>query len=378
MENIHFSIQDLIEIMSFTICLIYLLQIYLTNLIPPTSNKYFVTHFGLLVVILLGFVTRNFLGESLLFYFLPLLILVFTCTSPILFYFAKSIQFRSNVEANIYQPIFRAILIGEIGFVLFLSGWLSSVLIPPETSQAQSLIDSFILICLFALLPVQSMYYTYNSIKFRDGDWLSEEEVKKGYERMILNLLRMLIFGYLGLMITVVLGIFLEKLLFNGLPYVSVLVYLLFVMVYIQLKKTSTPSQPVKEEVAAAKNELNEDKQSIYLILEKNLIQLMEEEKLYLNKSLSINDVAAKLGTNSKYLSETINTRLRQSFVTFINGYRVTFAKELLKNPDNNHFTLETIGRMAGFNSKSSFNSSFKKFEGMTPSKYKVAQQKVD
>ncbi len=107
--------------------------------------------------------------------------------------------------------------------------------------------------------------------------------------------------------------------------------------------------------------------------LTKQLADVMQEEKLYKNPNLKLPDVAQKLNILPHRLSQLINENLGKSFSLFINEYRVNEAKEqLLTNED---YTLEAIGYECGFNSKSSFYSTFKKLAGTTPARYK--RQKV-
>ena len=61
----------------------------------------------------------------------------------------------------------------------------------------------------------------------------------------------------------------------------------------------------------------------------------------------------------------------QQNFVTFINAYRIEYAKNLLNNPEKNNLTIEAIGQGSGFKSKSAFNNAFKKITGINPSDFK-------
>lgn len=276
-----------------------------------------------------------------------------------------------------FQPIVRALFIGEIGFVLFLVVWLSSIIYPQSKTDFLSIIDFFLIICLFVLLPIQSMYYSYNSIKLYRAFRKSPQKFSQKHEKAVLNWIRILVFGYLGLIIAVLISVVLEEYIFKGLSYVSVLLYLIIIGTYILKQKDQFIEKELKKQLKKDKEEsiLNSEKYKTYLELKLSLMNLVETEQLYLNKALTIHEMASLLGTNSKYLSETINTLLNQSFVSFINNYRVSHARKLLSDPENNHYTLETIGEMSGFNSKSSFYAVFKKVEGITPSKYKLNQQ---
>ncbi|WP_223266473.1 helix-turn-helix domain-containing protein [Gelidibacter gilvus] len=101
------------------------------------------------------------------------------------------------------------------------------------------------------------------------------------------------------------------------------------------------------------------------------LTSYMETEKPYLNPSLSIRNLAQELNMNSRDLSILINQRLNQHFFDFVNEYRIKEAMNILKNPNKKDVTILEILYEVGFNSKSSFNSAFKKHTGKTPTEYK-------
>lgn len=94
-------------------------------------------------------------------------------------------------------------------------------------------------------------------------------------------------------------------------------------------------------------------------------------EKNYLNSELTLDLVAEKLDLSKSYLSRIINAELKMSFTDYINSLRVEEVKRYIQNPEFEKYTLIAIGLEAGFNSKSVFNNSFKKFTGFTPSEYK-------
>ncbi len=115
------------------------------------------------------------------------------------------------------------------------------------------------------------------------------------------------------------------------------------------------------------KSTLTTEKARDYLA---RLQKLMATEKPFLDKDLTLNSLAEKLALPSHHLSQIINERLQQNFFEFVNSYRVEEAKRLLTDPANKHLNLSEIGLEAGFNSVSSFNSVFKKFAQITPSRY--------
>jgi tetratricopeptide (TPR) repeat protein len=106
-----------------------------------------------------------------------------------------------------------------------------------------------------------------------------------------------------------------------------------------------------------------------------NIISLMENEKYYRSEQFTIRDFALQLNSNRSYLSQIINEYFQTSFTNFVNEYRVKEARQLLMDKNYNQYTLEAIGNMAGFHSKGTFISSFKKFTGVTPSFFRKNAQ---
>lgn len=99
------------------------------------------------------------------------------------------------------------------------------------------------------------------------------------------------------------------------------------------------------------------------------LRELMEEEKIYRQFDLKLDEVAAMLFITPHQLSEFINDLLGMNFSSYINQHRVEEAKSLLVNkPEQSTLA---IGFQVGFGSKQSFNTIFKQQTGMTPSGFR-------
>ncbi len=101
------------------------------------------------------------------------------------------------------------------------------------------------------------------------------------------------------------------------------------------------------------------------------LTEVMEDEKPYMNNELSLKDLSETVGISTHNLTEIINSYAGKNFYDFINAYRVEEVKKRIMEPGSGNLTMLALGLEAGFNSKSSFNSVFKKHTGMTPSEFK-------
>jgi AraC-like DNA-binding protein len=101
------------------------------------------------------------------------------------------------------------------------------------------------------------------------------------------------------------------------------------------------------------------------------LILFMINRKPYLDPDMNLVKLAELFGTTSHRLSYIINTGFNKNFFNFINTYRVEEAKSLLLDPKMEQYSVLGVAFEAGFNSKTSFNKTFKQFTGVTPSDFK-------
>lgn len=113
---------------------------------------------------------------------------------------------------------------------------------------------------------------------------------------------------------------------------------------------------------------LSEKEKTEYL---QNLETYFNSEKPFLNPELTISDVASNLNVSAKYLSQVINEHKGKNFYDFINSYRIEEAKKQLTQIADSKKTVLEVLYESGFNSKSAFNSAFKKQTGFTPTQFR-------
>ena len=111
------------------------------------------------------------------------------------------------------------------------------------------------------------------------------------------------------------------------------------------------------------------DRTEANLLLGK-LDEIMAAEKAFRNPNLKLPDLAKRLNVLPHRLSKVLNDNLGKSFPLYINEYRIQAAKELLRSRPE--FSIEGICYECGFNSKSTFYSTFKKLVGQTPASYRA------
>lgn len=191
------------------------------------------------------------------------------------------------------------------------------------------------------------------------------DELKTKAQKSILTWIKMLLIGSVFIWVSFVLNI-----IENTVPYIvgplvySIVIYFLSLKAF-QLKITDVDGSVFKS---------NEGKQVFDQISE-----LIVKEKLYLNPDISLPHLSKLIKKSTQKTSEVINQYAKKNFNDFINYYRIQEAKEKLLDGKSSNYTISSIAFDTGFNSLSSFNTAFKKFEGSTPSAFrKSASIKVD
>ena len=97
---------------------------------------------------------------------------------------------------------------------------------------------------------------------------------------------------------------------------------------------------------------------------------VMKENSPFLDPGLSLKQLSEILGIRSRHVSQVINERMHLTFHDYINSLRVEYARGLMQKAEEKVSILEILYE-SGFNSKSSFNSAFKKVSGITPTEYR-------
>ena len=97
---------------------------------------------------------------------------------------------------------------------------------------------------------------------------------------------------------------------------------------------------------------------------------VMDEEKPYLEPRLTLADLSGRTGINKHILSKVINEYYRKNFFDFINTYRIKEFEEIAANKNTGNLTLLGLAHECGFNSKTTFNTAFKKLTKKTPGEY--------
>nr|WP_298997213.1 tetratricopeptide repeat protein [uncultured Allomuricauda sp.] len=110
-------------------------------------------------------------------------------------------------------------------------------------------------------------------------------------------------------------------------------------------------------------------------LLSSKLLGLLDKEKAFLDSGLSLRSLAVKLDVHPNTLSKYINDQLQTNFNELINSRRLKYFQKITLDPKNKDFTLLGLAFESGFNSKTVFNTYFKKTLGTTPRRWLKSNQ---
>jgi len=239
-----------------------------------------------------------------------------------------------------------------------------------ENSYTHELVSSFAtaanLIAILFIFPIQNVYYIFKTMKIYKHHKMEVNKVfsyKKGVD------LKWMLHYILGYLIFIV-GLYLKYLSPKFGLHIPMGIFLSAYFLYIGIKGLKQYKITFKEDI---KN--NNDKKYEKSVpsdeLKQKIINAMVTDELFLDSKLTVHKLAKTINSNSKYISNAINTELNQNFAAFINTYRIEKAKGLLIDSNYDNYTIEAISKEVGFNSKSAFNIAFKKIVNQTPSEFR-------
>lgn len=108
----------------------------------------------------------------------------------------------------------------------------------------------------------------------------------------------------------------------------------------------------------------------------KRLIDCMNNAEPWKDNELSVAKLSELSGIPKHHITQILNENLEKNFYTFVNEYRVEYAKKLIVSPKHKHWSIIAIGFESGFNSKAAFNNFFKKYTNMTPTEFRNINSK--
>ncbi len=315
---------------------------------------------------------------------------------PLLYLYLLS--FKQKITWKIAWPHFIMFLL-----FFFVVRWNLSVLsaIYPDANEIPpGALKRPITIILAYIRTAQQLIYFYLSLKTLNSYQRSIKQLYSETSRIDLNWAKILVYGYLILILSfmAIFPLILRTpehfnvlLLLNmaiATPYIYIATYKGVMQPMIWQLQPEVNKEIIEEQIHQVE-EIEEKTANTEIVrtnkqglsnerideIARKIIVLMESEKLFQEPELTLQQLAAKLEVPTYQVSLTLNEGMKKNFYDLVNGYRVEEAKRLLTDEKNKNYTILSVGFEAGFNSKTTFNTVFKKFTQLTPTEFRNNQK---
>jgi len=221
----------------------------------------------------------------------------------------------------------------------------------------------------FALVYVHLFYYIHISKKeisrvTRDVEWYYSQRYLVWLDKLLNALI-------VVLLISIVNGIFQYSSLktYFEISLIIVLILVCLFIVRLILNALDEPFIVPKSEGVKRNSGIPLDSNESEEILTK-IQEALKEKRLFMESDLTLGHLSEAIGSTSRKVSQVINDRMGHSFFDLINTHRIAEAKRIFKERKDPKLTVLEVMYEVGFNSKSSFNTQFKKKTGLTPSEF--------
>jgi AraC-like DNA-binding protein len=278
------------------------------------------------------------------------------------------------------QPLFRFTLYSGshfIPFIVFMSVSIPAFMHGSDSGPARFLAEHSLLldVTIWIVLLVQYSFYLLQIIKLTGSYRVQAEQELSNIENVDISWLRTFLYAFI-LVLTLLAIMFITAIHKIPSEWVNKMVSLVFSVIIFILGSKGLFQRSIFSNIDYLKSshDSQEDRVKPKLIneeLKNSLIFYMDSNNPQRDFDLTLTSLAREVKMSRNQLSEVINTGIGCSFYDFINRYRVEDVKRMLALPSNNNYTLLALAFDAGFSSKSTFNSIFKKFTGLTPSEYR-------
>lgn len=361
MQSINISFLEIISLVATLHCLVLSLVILFSKFYKSKNNKYL--GFTLLIIAVVGI--NNWFWDigsnPMLISFLDLFLWQFLYPTTLFIFFYKTSNPTSDNTRRLSFLYLPFIILSTLNIYLSLSTTFQLYNLPDIVLNYRLLFYktiSFLSIVFPIYMIVLSYKYTLAKKNSLSKKWL----------KYLLAFLSLIIL--FGVVLESYRFLFLEKLPLTYLwTFSSIFIYWLTYNGMYQFK-LSNDQYEIREITKKTKKkpiDTVNSKSSHF----KNLMFLIEENKIHHNSNLSRDRVAELLELSNSYLSQIIKENTSANFSDYINSHRIKDVKQMLKDPTFDKYSLLSIGLECGFNSKTSFYTNFKKETGLTPKEYK-------
>lgn len=144
---------------------------------------------------------------------------------------------------------------------------------------------------------------------------------------------------------------------------------------FTDMQSTSVATIMTDNEEASVSSRKSPFTEEMLADLKYRLLVLIEQKKPYLDPELNLPGLAAQMQLSVHEMSHLVNEGFQENFAQFINRHRIEESKRLLHSEKYAHLNMVGIAFESGFNSKTAFNTAFKKMTGLSPSAFRDSRQ---
>lgn len=159
----------------------------------------------------------------------------------------------------------------------------------------------------------------------------------------------------------------------NYISYFSagIFAFIYFMIIYIKFLLNTKNTLAIEIETKINKNKVSEKPNKEQKALYNKILKEIEINKIFIDPDFSLTQLASILNLRSRAISRVINCCSNNNFYDLINSYRIKEAIKIMKKSTDTKLSIKEIMYQVGYNSKSSFNTAFKKQTGKTPSSFR-------
>jgi AraC-like DNA-binding protein len=296
---------------------------------------------------------------------------------PVLFFYTKSVVYRKFEwkAADLFHliPFVAFTVVFQIYYHLQPSDYQHLI---QSAIQRQELPPGFY----YSILLVYAHLGTYIYFAYREIIYY-RQQLQQRFSQLKKRNLDWLIFMIfsVAVMLLITLTYSLLPLATQTLLHVGLIVVIAFIFAFVNTIVWKALNQPLifsgveQEEAVNIAGAFSEFERAEY---DRKIQQVITTEHAFLNSDLTLDELAERTSIPAKKLSQFINENYRQNFFDFVNSYRINEAKRILTESKDPKLTVQEVMYQSGFNSKSSFNTLFKKKTGQTPSEFRKGLEK--
>ena len=382
--NQNISLELLFKILPILMGTFYIVKFFVSDN-TYKSSRYYLAFLFFLIASVEGFtIGIDFVTGRNALYLIPIFVASTLSFAPTIYLFVRNLINKNLEIENSLKLYYPAIVIGLLDLILFIiinmiqkdTMTFEIVYVMVWIVTLGGLVVGFIIQNIVLLARTFSLIKKYQS---ELGEYYSFEE------GVSLKWVKVFMYGYVlffvGLLITSIPGaddyiwysfdiVLLAFIIYTGTSALKQYNIIQTIDALQIADSNSSENAAIFETVSEASSSDQIDK---YKLIRSNLERVMLDDKPFLNSKLTIYDLAKSVSTNYKYLSQAINQEFNMNFANYINSYRIEEAKLHLMDKKTRNYKIEVISEMAGFNSKSAYNTAFKKFTGKTPSEFRDA-----